>query len=57
MNNKTDLVVNPAAGMGGSIGSQGDRRPDVHQGSRAGVAADYSTQVGLLKNHGQRCHL
>jgi len=49
MNNKTDLVVNPAAGMGGSIGSQGDRRPNVHQGSIARVPADYSAQVGLLK--------
>lgn len=49
MKNKTGLIVNPAAGMGGSIGSQGDQRPDVHQGSRAGVPADYSAQVGLLK--------
>ena len=49
MNNKTDLVVNPAAGMGGSIGSQGNRRPNVHQGSIARVPADYSAQVGLLK--------
>jgi hypothetical protein len=49
MNNKTDLVVNPAAGMGGSIGFQGDRRPNVHQGSIAGVPADCSAQVGLLK--------
>ena len=42
MNNKTDLVVNPAAGMRGSNGSQGDRRPNVHQGSIARVPADYS---------------
>jgi len=49
MNNKTDLVVNSAAGMGGSIGTQGDRRSKVHQGSIAGVPADCSAQVGLLK--------
>ena len=49
MNNKIDLVVTPAAGMGASMGSQGDRRPELHQGSRPGVPADYSAQVGLLK--------
>ena len=59
MNNKPDLVVSPAGGMGGSIGSQGDRRPDVHQSNRAGVPANYSAhRTGrIVKNHGQRCHL
>jgi Na+/melibiose symporter-like transporter len=49
MKNKTGLIVTPAAGMGGSIGSQRDQRPDVHQGRGAGVPADCSAQVGLLK--------